>query len=190
MKKWRTLSGDELDISEMETSHIKNCIKFIEERNTRQEYLPYFKEELERRGLFLTGDNLKDFIPQEQQIYFLETSCEYEIIKQKEFRDILSSDPKYIKLMDWITKEKKISLWLDNNSFVVKGKSKEDTINELLEDLENCSKVKKRTIYENYKIYSKWESRLVINVFSKEWSRFISMMLGYEQGAKVLDERK
>lgn len=49
---WRTREGRDLKISDMTTSHIKNCISFIErlrEGNIYTPYIPLFKEELEKR---------------------------------------------------------------------------------------------------------------------------------------------
>jgi len=49
---WVTREGKELKISEMETSHIKNCIAFIK-RNDSDDmyhcYIPVFEKELKRR---------------------------------------------------------------------------------------------------------------------------------------------
>ena len=49
---WVTKDGKELKISEMETSHIKNCIRFIQKKDDDffLEYIPVFRSELERRG--------------------------------------------------------------------------------------------------------------------------------------------
>ena len=51
---WRTKDGTDLKISDMTTSHIKNCINFIEKRveegvSLYASYIPLFKEELEKR---------------------------------------------------------------------------------------------------------------------------------------------
>lgn len=48
---WRTNDGELIAIKDMETSHIKNCIKTIYRRNGtwRQQYLRYFENELRRR---------------------------------------------------------------------------------------------------------------------------------------------
>ena len=51
---WRTREGTDLKISDMTTSHIKNCINFIEKRMGEglcvyAPYIPLFKEELEKR---------------------------------------------------------------------------------------------------------------------------------------------
>lgn len=49
---WVTKDGKELKISEMETSHIKNCIRFIHKKDDDffLGYIPVFRSELERRG--------------------------------------------------------------------------------------------------------------------------------------------
>ena len=48
---WRTADGNLIAIRDMETSHIKNCIKMIYRRNGtwRPQYLKYFETELRIR---------------------------------------------------------------------------------------------------------------------------------------------
>lgn len=48
---WRMNDGKLVAIKDMETSHIKNCIKMIYRTNGtwRHQYLPYFKDELLKR---------------------------------------------------------------------------------------------------------------------------------------------
>lgn len=48
---WKDKESNELKISEMSTSHIKNCINFIKRNNfkTRLCYLEVFQDELSRR---------------------------------------------------------------------------------------------------------------------------------------------
>lgn len=55
MKYWYIIDGLEIKISEMSTSHIRNCIKLINERpGWRDNYLPALKEELLKRNLIKT----------------------------------------------------------------------------------------------------------------------------------------
>lgn len=51
---WRTSDGKLIAIKDMETSHIKNCIKMIYRSNGtwRHQYLRYFKAELRKRKFF------------------------------------------------------------------------------------------------------------------------------------------
>lgn len=48
---WRMADGNLIAIQDMDTSHIKNCIKMIYKSNGvwRHNYLKYFKEELIKR---------------------------------------------------------------------------------------------------------------------------------------------
>lgn len=50
---WTTKDGRKIAVKDMTTSHIKNTILFLEERNAFDMVLPWicvFKKELERRG--------------------------------------------------------------------------------------------------------------------------------------------
>ena len=50
---WETKDGGIIHVSKMETSHIKNCIRFIERNDKTDMYYPWivrFKEELKARG--------------------------------------------------------------------------------------------------------------------------------------------
>lgn len=48
---WRTRDGELIAIKDMDTSHIKNCIKMIYKSNGkwRHQYLRYFEAELRKR---------------------------------------------------------------------------------------------------------------------------------------------
>lgn len=48
---WRMADGNLIAIQDMDTSHIKNCIKMIYRHNGtwRHQYLRYFEEELRKR---------------------------------------------------------------------------------------------------------------------------------------------
>ena len=58
-KIWVTKDGKKLKIKDMETSHIQNCIKFVNRKiNGRQwayaeEYTKLFNEELKARGVII-----------------------------------------------------------------------------------------------------------------------------------------
>ena len=47
---WTTRDGRELDIRDMETSHIKFSMAKCKRDNWRLKAIPYFEEELKRRG--------------------------------------------------------------------------------------------------------------------------------------------
>lgn len=46
---WYTFEKGPLMIKDMSIKHIRNCINFIQRNQIRQEYLPVFKAELNRR---------------------------------------------------------------------------------------------------------------------------------------------
>lgn len=50
---WKQADGNLIAIKDMETSHIKNCIKMIYRKNGtwRHQYLRYFENELRRRKM-------------------------------------------------------------------------------------------------------------------------------------------
>ena len=64
---WRMADGNLIAIRDMETSHIKNCIKMIHRKNNtwRPQYLRYFETELERRKL-LNKPSIVTFINLQQ----------------------------------------------------------------------------------------------------------------------------
>jgi hypothetical protein len=49
---WRTKDGRVLKVEEMETGHIKNCMRMLERNNVpiRKPYIVMFTKELHRRG--------------------------------------------------------------------------------------------------------------------------------------------
>lgn len=49
---WITKDGRYLHVSEMETSHIKNCIRMLERYDSplKDAYIPMFEKELKERG--------------------------------------------------------------------------------------------------------------------------------------------
>ena len=50
--QWETREGEILDVKDMQTSHIKNCIAYIKRKNWECAFvcIPMFEEELKRRG--------------------------------------------------------------------------------------------------------------------------------------------
>ena len=58
---WTTASGEEIHVSEMETSHIVNTIKYLERKDFKDLYLSWIemlKKELDRRKNKQTSGNI------------------------------------------------------------------------------------------------------------------------------------
>ena len=48
-KKWTTKNGKEILIADMDTGHIKNCIRMCRRKGFEERYIYLFEEELKRR---------------------------------------------------------------------------------------------------------------------------------------------
>lgn len=168
---WTMGNGVKIKISEMNTSHIKNCINKIKKSTTgwRSEYLESLEEELKNRNL--DPDHViesSDSIKPEEKLYFLETSCGLSGIKFcKDDFDSINYDQKTI---DFVV----------DNIFIV---SPENIANFKIEFLSDLKK-HESTIFL---FYQKYNPYLLDNVFTKSWSPFIDLMLGRKK--KVYDKK-
>lgn len=157
---WVTRQGEKIKISDMTTSHLENTIRFLENSNCHHPKLEKMRNELRSRNLAITGNSIQDQIAEEEMIYFIETSCGYEILDGK---DIIES----LEKIDY-----KINIKLEkflSNKFVSFDKNTE----ELKKTIINAVKT-----FDELNVYKAMESNLLINVFSKEWKQFIDLMLG------------
>ena len=80
--KWITSKGEELSLEEMNSSHILNAIRKIKSSTGwREDWLPILEAELTRRSMIArTDDYEKKIITDEEKMYFLCTSCEYQML--------------------------------------------------------------------------------------------------------------
>lgn len=174
MKKdyWEMGNGKKIAIKDMETSHIKNCIKKINNSNWRTEYLESLEEELKNRNLALTEVNERgkfETVKNKEKIYFIRTSCELDVLGPFHKDDLPIPDPHTSKGTK-LAKEKKED-FMTNNVFVFDPDkiSKEQFKSELIDDFEKM---------EDICFYDKYNPTLLDNVFTKEWKSFIDLMLG------------
>lgn len=155
---WRTSDGREIEISKMDTSHIKNCINKIKKSNWRVEYLPFLKEELDRRFLTKDSINLSNLLISESEMeYFLMESEGFNLIKV----DILSitDDPADMDL--------NLLNFIRDNSFYIDNMSDQEFLEGLRKDI-------KETPFN----YGKYNKLLLENKFAEIWERTISILLG------------
>lgn len=154
---WTTANGKSINIKDMDTTHIKNCINKIKNSGGvwRGEYLEILESELRRRNLNVTSKEI-DSITDKEKIYFLETSCESKVIKIDKS-----------KLTNIVLNEKIIDY--TNNWFVLNDETIESFQEQFTKDIE--------TLSEN-KFYEKYNKFILDNVFTKEWKNFIDVILG------------
>ena len=167
--KWITAKGEELSLEEMNSSHILNAIRKIKSSTGwREDWLPILEAELTRRGMIArTDDYEKKIITDEEKMYFLCTSCEYQMLSVEggSLSDILN-----------ITINDQIKSYIRDNIFCIPlEQSKENFISEM-DKLVRKTRSDSKEDAEKFMSY--YEKYLLINVFSKEWSNFMNLMLG------------
>lgn len=171
---WEMGNGKRIAIKDMETSHIKNCIKKINNSNWRTEYLESLEEELKNRNLALTEVNERgkfETVNNKEKIYFIKTSCELDVLDPFHKDELpFLPDPPYTSKGTRLSKEKKED-FMTNNVFVFDPDkiSKEQFRSELIDDFKKM---------EDIPFYDKYNPTLLDNVFTKEWKSFIDLMLG------------
>lgn len=158
---WITSKGEELSIEEMNSSHILNAIRKINSSTGwRKEWLPLLEDELIRRGMIArTVDFEKNLITDSEKMYFLVTSCEYQMLSVKggSLKEINSG---LVAIQEYIEK----------NTFCI---PLEDSKDKFIEEMTRRAGKNNASEFMSY-----YENYLLINVFSKEWSNFMNLMLG------------
>lgn len=167
--KWITSKGEELSLEEMNSSHILNAIRKIKSSTGwREDWLPILEAELTRRSMIArTDDYEKKIITDEEKMYFLCTSCEYQMLSVEggSLSDILN-----------ITINDQVKSYIRDNIFCIPlEQSKENFISEMDKLIR---KTRSNSKEDAEKFMSYYEKYLLINVFSKEWSNFMNLMLG------------
>lgn len=151
--KWITSKGEELSLEEMNSSHILNAIRKIKSSTGSM--------------IARTDDYEKKIITDEEKMYFLCTSCEYQMLSVEggSLSDILN-----------ITINDQVKSYIRDNIFCIPlEQSKENFISEMDKLIR---KTRSNSKEDAEKFMSYYEKYLLINVFSKEWSNFMNLMLG------------
>lgn len=168
---WTTQGGKTILVKDMSTTHILNSIKKIKSTGWRAGMLPILEEELTRRNLNVSGSAVVDIknleIKKSEMEYFLETSCDYQIIDGKE--DIYShiTTPIPQDLVEYM-----------KQSFAIpENMDKDDFIDSMISDVTYLS-------CKNF--YKKYEQYILENTFEKSWKIFINIMLGRKE--ETIDE--
>ena len=168
--KWITSKGEELSLEEMNSSHILNAIRKIKSSTGwREDWLPILEAELTRRSMIArTDDYEKKIITDEEKMYFLCTSCEYQMLSVEggSLSDILNITINNDQVKSYIK---------DNIFCIPLEQSKENFISEMDKLIR---KTRSNSKEDAEKFMSYYEKYLLINVFSKEWSNFMNLMLG------------
>lgn len=166
--EWVTSKGKSIPLEEMSTTHIINSIKKIKASggSWRADWLPFLEEELGKRNMMVTSQDLDDrLIKENEMIYFLSTSCDIQTISGK---DEINSDLLYFE--NCTNKDiEVVKGYLKSNFSIPVDKDKYEFIKELKND---------STIMNPSEFYKKYESYKLENVFEKEWKTFIDIMLG------------
>lgn len=168
---WTTQGGKTILVKDMSTTHILNSIKKIKSTGWRAGMLPILEEELTRRNLNVSGSAVVDIknleIKKSEMEYFLETSCDYQIIDGKE--DIYShiTTPISQDLVEYMKQSFAIPEDMDKDNF----------IDSMISDVTYLS-------CKNF--YKKYEQYILENTFEKSWKIFINIMLGRK--GETIDE--
>lgn len=168
---WTTQGGKTILVKDMSTTHILNSIKKIKSTGWRAGMLPILEEELTRRNLNVSGSAVVDIknleIKKSEMEYFLETSCDYQIIDGKE--DIYShiTTPISQDLVEYMKQSFAIPEDMDKDNF----------IDSMISDVTYLS-------CKNF--YKKYEQYILENTFEKSWKIFINIMLGRKE--ETIDE--
>lgn len=166
--EWVTSRGDSIKLRDMNTSHILNSLKKIRATpEWRSEWAEIFERELTRRGMISTDSDFeRKIITDEEKMYFLATSCDYQFLS-------VSGG----SLAEITTLNNRIKEYIENNIFCIPlgDLGKEDFICRMKNLAESPGK--SPSIDAN-RFFKEYEDYLLVNVFSKEWSNFMNIMLG------------
>lgn len=162
---WITSKGEEISLEEMNSSHILNAIRKINHSTGwRKEWLPILEAELTKRGMIArTSDFEKNLITDAEKMYFLVTSCEYQMLSV-EGGSLEKINSGLVAIQEYIEK----------NTFCIPF---EDSRDKFIEEMTQRAEKNTSTEFMSY-----YEEYLLINVFSREWSNFMNLMLGRKNG--------
>lgn len=173
LEYWATSKGERILVEEMNTSHIMNSIRKIKSTpGWRDEWLSVLEDELSKRGMISRDSEFeKKMITDEEKMYFLSTSCDYQFLSYEggSLSKVLSMNEdvmRYIKINTFCIPLGHVS-------------EKEKFISDMDNDARKVSPNDKKGSNE---FFAKYEDCLLINVFSSEWSEFMNLMLGRKHG--------
>lgn len=167
-REWATSKGDYVKLRDMNTSHILNSLRKIRATpEWRSEWAEIFERELARRGMISADSGFeKKMITDEEKMYFLSTSCDYQFLSVEGG-----------SLAGIVTLNSKIEEYIKNNIFCIP--LGDDRKKEFISEMKNCAEnLGERLNTDANKFFKKYEEYLLVNVFSKEWSNFMNIMLG------------
>lgn len=163
---WTTQGGKSILVKDMSTTHILNSIRKIKSTGWRAGMLPILEEELTRRNLNVNGSvaDIKNLeIKKSEMAYFLETSCDYQIIDGEKY--IYSIFPPGPISAD-------IEKYLKQSFAIPEEYDKDNFAKTMISDITDLSS-------KNF--YKKYEQYILENVFERSWKIFINMMLGRKE---------
>ena len=173
LEYWTTSKGERILVEDMNTSHLLNSIRKIKSTpGWRDEWLSVLEGELARRGMISRDSEFeKKMITDEEKMYFLSTSCDYQFLSYEggSLSDIMSMNEDVMR-------------YIKTNAFCIPLSSSEDREKFIQEMDNNARKVSPQNKKSSDEFFSKYEEYLLVNVFSKEWSNFMNLMLGRKHG--------